>query len=368
MRKSYLIAAVIAAVPIAWVAYGEATREAGPPAATAPLAAAPAGEAPHSSVRVRRLEAEPYRRSLLVTGRTEAKRKVDLMAELDGRVAEIAIEKGRRVKKGELIARLALDDRSAWLTEAKATLRQREIEHRAASELAKKGYRAETSAAGAAAALDAARAQVRRMEVEIDKTAIRAPFDAVVDARPAELGAYLKAGQKVATLVDEDPYLVVAHLSENDIGQIRLGGTARADLATGIAVEGRISFIASTADPATRTFRVEVEVPNPDRLLRDGITATVGFAVAEVLAHRVSPAVLTLDEGGRIGVRAVAGDGTVAFHEARIVAEAGGGVWLAGLPERLDLIVVGQEFVRSGDKVTTVPADDVAATADGRRS
>ena len=127
-------------------------------------------------------------------------------------------------------------------------------------------------------------------------------------------------------------------------------------MATGETVEGRIAFIATAADPATRTFRVDIEVPNPDRTLRDGVTARVSFPVASVLTHLVSPAILTLDEAGLVGVRAVDADDTVRFHPVEIVAETDQGVRLAGLPETVDLIVVGHEFVRAGETVQPKPA------------
>jgi len=66
-----------------------------------------------------------------------------------------------------------------------------------------------------------------------------------------------------------------------------------------------IRFIATAADPATRTFRVELEVANPDRTLRDGVTAEVGFPTSSVPAHFVSPALLTLYDAGVVGVRII---------------------------------------------------------------
>ena len=360
MRKSVLIALLIAGLAGGWVAWGEFTREPAvpPPDAAERVAAAVSLTTPRAAVavQVRRSEASPFQRSLQVTGRTEAKRVVQVMSELDARVIELPVEKGQRVRRGDVLARLAIDDRDAWLAEAKAQLRQREIEFNAAEQLNRKGYRSETQFAATSASLDQARAQVRRMEVELSKTTVRAPFDGVVDERPADLGAFLKVGSPIAKLVDEQPFLVVAHVSENDVGQLSVGDQASARVATGETVEGRIAFIATAADPATRTFRVDIEVPNPDRTLRDGVTARVSFPVASVLTHLVSPAILTLDEAGLVGVRAVDADDTVRFHPVEIVAETDQGVRLAGLPETVDLIVVGHEFVRAGETVQPKPA------------
>ena len=365
MRKSYLIAIAIALAAIGWVAWGEATREpvAAPPDAATRLAREASGSAvAATSVRVDSFVATPYTRFIEVTGKTEAKRTVEVMTELDARVVAVPVAKGDRVKRGQTIARLAIDDRNAWLAESQAALKQREIEFNAAQKLAQKGYRSDTQFAAASAALDQARAQVRRMEVEVAKTTIVAPFDGVLEARPAEIGGFLKTGQRIATLVDEDPFLLTAQVTEQEIGRLSIGATASGRLATGETVQGVVSFIAKTSDSATRTFRVEVEVPNPEHRLRAGVTASLRFPVETVPTHLLSPAILTLAETGVVGVRGIDARNRVVFHPVDVLAEEPGGVRVAGLPERVTLIVVGQEFVRAGEPVEPVRAEPGAAS------
>jgi multidrug efflux system membrane fusion protein len=349
MKKSYFLAAVIAVAAAGWILSGQFTEPAEEKVETASVPAAPQHALP--SVRTQTSSAQEQVREILVRGHTEAKRRVTLKAELKGKIAQIARHKGDMVKAGEVIARIEIKDRQAWLDEAQATARQREIEYQAADKLRSKGYRAETQFAAAAAALDAARAQVKRMEVEIALTAIRAPFDGLIDALPVEIGDYVEPGHAIAEVVDQDPFLVVAQVSENDVGKLRAGGPGRAVLTGGQVVEGTVRYISATAEPETRTFKVELEVANPRGELRDGVTAELHFPITRVMAHRISPAILTLDEAGRIGVRAVTDQDVVEFHPVEIVDSDARSVWIAGLPERLDLIVVGQEFVRQGDRV-----------------
>ena len=154
-------------------------------------------------------------------------------------------------------------------------------------------------------------------------------------------------GDPVASLVDLDPVLVVGQVSERDIGRLQVGGSGVARLMTGEKVEGRIRYIAKVADPVTRTFRVELEVANPDAALRDGITAEVVLPGPSVLAHRVSPAVLSLGDAGDIGVKIVDADQTVRFLPVQIVEQGEDGLWLLGLPDQVTLITVGQDFVRA---------------------
>ncbi len=300
------------------------------------------------------LTAAPLQRELLIRGRTEVTRQVEIKAETHGRVVALPADEGARVREGGLLARLALEDRLARKAEAKAFVRQREIEFAAATKLAEKGYRSKNNTAAAAAALDAARASVVRIETEIAQTGIRAPFDGVIEHRYVEIGAFVQAGDPVALLVDEDPFLVVAHVSERDVDKVEKGMVARARLITGREIEGVVRYIATIADPGTRTFRVEIEVPNESYRLHAGISAEIRIPFETISAHKVSPAVLTLNDAGVLGLRAVDETGHVVFHPATIVDDEADGVWLAGLPETVTVISVGQEFVRRGDRVELI--------------
>jgi multidrug efflux system membrane fusion protein len=228
------------------------------------------------------------------------------------------------------------------------------LEYKAAHALSIKGYRAETKLAAAMTQLDAAESLVMRIELEIAHTRIRAPFDGIIDSRAVEVGDYLKVGAPVAVIVDQTPYLVVGEVSEREVGYLKVGQKAAANLISGQSVSGKISFIAVTADAATRTFRVEVRVPNPNLDLREGMTAEIRIPLAPTPAHLVSPAIMTLNERGEIGVKTVDVDNIVHFRATAILSDGEDGIWLLGLPAEVNVIVVGQEFVRDGDQVIAV--------------
>ncbi|MCG8689576.1 MAG: efflux RND transporter periplasmic adaptor subunit [Minwuiales bacterium] len=358
MNKSVVTALLIAIGAGAWIVSGQMDLFGdGPDTASAESAPPSAAEKPEESlvtVRARRIVAEPRTLQVVVRGRTEAVRTVDIKSETEGRISKVEVAEGARVSVGDVLVRVAAEERLAQHAETVALVKQREIEFKAAQSLKQKGFRSETAVAAAAANLDAARASLKRMDYELSHLVIKAPFDGVVETRYAELGDFLQVGDPVARIVDEDPFLVVAQVSERDIGKLQVGGTGRAELISGDAMDGVIRYIATTADSATRTFRVELEVPNDDRHLRDGITADIRFQTETVRAHFVSPASLTLDREGRIGVRGVDDDGYVRFWPADVIGDSPDGVWLAGLPDRLTLVTVGQEFVRAGDAVEVV--------------
>lgn len=305
-----------------------------------------------------------WRDALTVRGRTQAVRKVVVRAETRGAVAETPAREGARVEKGDVLCRLETNDRGARLAEARAALKKAELDFNAAERLSAEGFRAETGVAAARAALDLAAAQVESAEVELEKTRMRAPFDGVFDTRAVETGDFLTIGDPCGTVIQQDPFLVAGAASEQNVGKISVGDAGEARLATGEVVSGRVRFIAAAADPETRTFDVELEIPNPDGALRDGVTAQFTVFAKERAAHQVPRAALTLNDDGEIGVRTLTDDNLVRFERVRLLGEEAGGVWVAGLEGAARVIVRGQDFVRAGQRVESVRQE----TADAESS
>jgi membrane fusion protein, multidrug efflux system len=349
MIRSLVLALVITVLAAAWMLTGSVTRSGD----TAPaLPAAEPAEAKPMPVRTSILRAEPFTPFIAVTGRTEANRKIEIRAETDGRVVEVTTPKGSHVKAGTIIARLAIEERVARLAEATALNAQRALEFEAASELARKNFRSDTQVATAKAQYDAAKAMVERMKVDLERTNIRVPFTGILDRRDVEIGSYLRAGDHIATLIDIDPVLAVAHLVERDAITVRPGARGRVRLVDGTAVEGTIRFVAAAADERTRTFRVELELANPDFRTRDGTTAEVILPQPAIMAHRISSALLSLGDDGRIGIKTVEA-GIVRFVPVKIVGSGAAGTWVTGMPAEAQVILVGHEFVSAGQKVST---------------
>ncbi|HET6522211.1 MAG TPA: efflux RND transporter periplasmic adaptor subunit [Geminicoccaceae bacterium] len=368
-KRSYLLAAGMALGLAGWLASGQIDALNGRAAdAAAPAAGREAGAGaaarPTMTVRVRELTAEPVARQIVVNGRTAPARAVEVRAEAYGRVIEVGPAKGAAVEAGEVLVRLDPRDREVALAEAEAALRQREIEAEAARTLGARGFQAETRVAEAEALLQAARAAVARARIELDDIAVRAPFDGVLERRPVEVGDYVEVGDVLAAVIEQDPFLVVGEVAETEVARLRVGMPGRAQLVDGRTVEGALRYVASEADASTRTLRVELEVSNPDGRFAAGTSARLVIEDEPLPAHRVSSALLALDDAGAVGVKAVDDGDVVAFHPARVVRAEADAVWLAGLPERLRLITVGQGFVRAGQRVRPV-AEAETARAEG---
>jgi len=357
-HRSWFYSAGIAALVTVWVLSGQFSGDSDT-ASGEIVAAAPSDGTSRGRVRVRTQLAEEVTRTIVVNGKTAPARVVELSAETDGRVTSIGAKRGANVSEGTVIVSLDERDRSARLAEARAVVKQREVEYEARAKLKAESYVSEAQLHEGMALLEAARAELRRAELDLEYMVIRAPFDGAIQSRVAEVGDFLKLGDPIATFVDNRTIIVSASVSEFDAGAVKNGAAAEAKLATGEKVTGKIRFISPVADAATRTFLVELEVDNSDGALRAGGTAELYIPAETIMAHRISPSLLTLDDAGNIGTKIIDDDGKVQFVVADIAQSSSNGVWVAGLPESVTIITVGQGFVTSGSLVDAVPEDEI---------
>lgn len=350
VKRSHLYAGLFLAAIVLWLLSGlMAGRD------SAVMQGGAITEPKMATVRVRALEARLRPQIVVVQGRTAPERSVTLRAETSGRVAELGPRRGSAIEAGTAILRLDEADRPARLSEARAQVAQRRLEWEAAETLGARDYVARTRVAAARANLQEAEARLAAIEREIRNLVVRAPFAGILERRPVELGDFIATGDPVATLVELDPLRVVAELPETVIDGVFPGLVAQARLADGRMLDGVIAFVASTATPETRTFPVEMRADNPGRIPA-GLTAELRVMREGRPAHQVPASALTLDDDGRIGLKSVDGDGIVVFHPVGVVGEEEGGVWVSGLPDRVRIITLGQEWV--------VPGQEVAAVAD----
>ncbi len=328
-------------------------------------------------------------------GQTKANRQVEVLAETISTVVSEPKRKGAFVEAGDLLceldpgtrpaslaeamaAKLEAESRvpeaEARLEEAHARVAEAEINLKAARKLSETGFGSETrrisseaemSTAEAGiksaeaglestqAGIEAATAAVAAAEREIDRLTIEAPFKGLLESDTAELGSLMQPGSLCATVIQLDPIKLVAFVPETEVNRIVVGSMASAQLVTGLQVEGRVTFLSRSADETTRTFEVEITVPNPELLIRDGQTANIQIAAEGVKAHLLPQSALTLNNEGELGVRTVVADNVVDFVPIHLLRDTTDGVWVGGLPETADIIVIGQEFVTRG--VTVAP-------------
>jgi len=358
MRANYLTAASMAVLLVLWMLSGPNKEgDAAPPAsieAANERMSAVADDREPSRVRARTMDAQTYTRQLVVRGQTENKRTVIVKAETAGRIAERPVERGDRVNAGALLCRINTDGRDATVNEASEALNQARIDHEGALRLKAQGLVSESNIAATKARLASAEGNLERAKVELARVAIRAPFAGIIEDIHAEAGAFVGPGGDCATIVALDPMLLVGSVSEKTVAALATGSTTKGVLADGREISGTLTFIGQQSDAETRTYPIEIEVPNPDYVLRSGITAEINVPVGDMPAHKISPALLALDDAGNTGIRLLDEDNRVFFQQVEILAQERDGIWLSGLPERATIITVGQEMVVPGEIVDPV--------------
>lgn len=303
------------------------------------------------AVVAQKVPPKEWRDTIVIRGQTEAERNVIVRAETPGTIAETPARQGAFVEKGAVLCRQKIDARRASVTEAKASLAKARLDYEAAKKLTDEGFRSETSLAGLKAAYDLSRANLEQATVNLNKTNIVAPFDGIFENRLAEVGDFLSAGDPCGVVVQRSPFLIVGSVPERDVAKIAIGDEGLAKIATGEELTGNVKYIARSADPATRTFRVELEVPNLEGKLRDGVTAEFSVFAKNQNAHLIPRSSLTLNDKGFVGVRTVNKENTVVFNRVNLIGESLDGVWVTGIDGDQNVITRGQDYVSEGQAV-----------------
>ncbi len=417
MRLVSILAAILVAVGLYMLVF---EREqlmqfaGGPPTAEADAAptemaedteteAAPSDPA-NDIVRVVALasQARTIESAVILRGRTEAARQVTVASETSGQVISEPLRKGAYVNLDDQLCQLDPGTRAASLAETKARLteakgrvpeaeaalaeanarvREAEINVNAARKLSEDGFASETRLVSAEAVAEAATAGIQRAnssltsaqagiesaeaavaaaEREIERLTITAPFAGLLETDTAELGSLMQPGSPCATIIQLDPIKLVGFVPETNVNNVEVGATAQARVTSGDVVTGRVTFLSRSADDTTRTFRVEIEVPNPDLAIRDGQTVEIVVAADGRTAHLIPQSALTLDDEGLLGVRTVTDQNTALFMPVTMIRDTAEGVWVGDLPDEVNIITVGQEFV-----IDDVPVAPTYSEAEG---
>ena len=260
-----------------------------------------------SSVTVLKSTAQKHAKKIKVSGVTEADKLIKIRTEVSGTVVSRPVKQGQFVKKDQLICQLYNAGRTSY-------------------------------------------------------PKVNAPFDGYLETFSVKEGDYLNIGAVCATIIDPDPMRLVAEVSEKEISLVKVGAKAFGKLITGKRIGGIVSFVSTSANKGTRTFRVEIEVENSDRSIRDGVSAEIVILGSEILAHKISPSILMLGDAGELGIRTVSETNQVEFNPIQILEDTIEGIWISGLPEQTRIITIGQEYVFQGQTVNvkeTSPSPEV---------
>ena len=188
--------------------------------------------------------------------------------------------------------------------------------------------------------------------VELNRTEVKAPFSGYIE-QIVKPGNFLERGQVCATLIRLSPISFVAGVPEYDINKVRVNQNVNVELVTGQSIKGKLTFVSKSASPDTRTFNVESQIDNPEGAIKDGLTANMTIEIDKVNAHKISPSILLLNDEGKLGIRIVEEGNLAKFVEIIILEDSEEGLWVTGIPEKVEIIIQGQGFVEDDQEVIT---------------
>ena len=353
MKFSRILAAILVVAATLLIGSGVFGRTETPDGSDKP--AAPVAP-PLFKVAVIEAKVEEHSRSMVVSGRTEADDRASAVTRTVGSILELNVKRGDIVKEGDVIATLSDEARAAQVEQAEALVQQRQVDLDAKSQLMKRGIVAANEKNQLQADLRAAEAALALAKAEFDRGVVRAPISGVVSSVPMTTGQAMATGSMVAEVIALDPMLAVAEIAERQLGEVKVGDTAVVRLVTGQMAHGKVRYISPTASEGTRTYRVEVVLPNADHAIADGVSAEVEFKLAPVASAKIPRSALTFSAEGVLSIRGVGADGLVTSVPVGVVEDGRDEIWVSGPKDGEKIIVQGQDFVKDGQKVQPVDA------------
>ena len=290
---------------------------------------------------------------LEVSGHTEPNKLIHLRAELSGKIDAISVKEGQLVHKGQLIASLELRDKQIQLQKALALQTERKNAHARTKKLVASKLQSQNALEQSLSLLKSAQAEVASVQLALERTKIYAPFTGLVNQLDIEIGTFVESSTQIATLIAIDPLVISVNIPQQVYSRVKLGQTANIQVINGEKRTGTVKYLSSLANNNTRSFKAEIEIANKDGSLPAGLSAKVTIETEMKKAHFISPALLSLDNDGYLGVKTVNVRNLVEFHKINIINSESTGLWVSGLPDMANIITVGQGFVRAGTQVIT---------------
>jgi RND family efflux transporter MFP subunit len=353
------------------------------------------------------VELAPVKRSdmderLTVVGNLIGAATVEAVPKVSGRLDEVAVRLGDRVRKGQTLAKIEDGEIAEQVKQAQAaydvaaaTIRQREASLRLAQTNLQRSQNLyerqlipkqtfddnDATYQAAVAQLDLAKAQFSQAQARLDElkinlanTVIMSPVSGFVGKRALDPGAWVTPNSSFLSVVDITTVRLVANIIEKDLRRISQGERADVvvDAYPGETFEGHIAHVAPVLDPSTRTAEIEVEIPNPQFRLKPGMYANVSFLVEHHPNALVIPTNSLIDLDGKKGVFQPASEGDVAAFRPVQVGMTNQDLVevVAGLSEGDQVITTGAAALRDGDKIVLAQAsaDKPPSTGSGRGS
>ena len=344
---------------------------------------------------------EEIEESITLQGQTIHNRTIDIKSETTGNIINKNYKRGKIVTSDEILVEISIEDRQELLNsytqelernkkeilinekkrdnsiyKIKEQIKLYEIEYQSAKQLIDKGLSSKSKLSLASFNLANAKSnlndielnyqsqvanletqlaniksKIKNIKIDIDNTKIRSPFSGIINNSYIEIGDYVRPGNVLFSVVDLNPIKIQGYLSESDINRVQVGTKAIVSNSNSITKTGEITFISPTAETSTRTFEITIEANNDDLLFKSGITSSITIKGSSMKAHKIPPSVLTLQDDGTVGVKTIDENNKVIFYPIKKEIDTIDGMWVSGLPDKVRLIITGQEYITVGQFV-----------------
>ena len=360
MKKSILIALFIMFLVVGWIGSGQLSNFKNQDETNTVSTSKKSGknviveeiEDKGKRVEIKEFKFSQIDQSIELQGQTTHNKRIDVKSETSGNIVSINFSRGDKVTKGMPLIEISKENRIELLNSAKELIKLYEIEYSSAKQLIDKGLSSKSKLGLASYNLANAKSQLKNIELDIKKTYITSPFSGVISNKMVEESEYISLGNSLFTIIDLNPIKIQAYLSEFEVNKVSLGTKAVIENTNGIKKIGKISFVSPSAEISTRTFEITIEADNADLLFKSGITTKITIAGSELKAHKIPPSILTLKDDGTVGVKAINDKNIVVFYPTTSVKDTIDGIWVSGLPDIVNLIITGQEYISVGESVS----------------
>ena len=409
MKSSIIISVLILAAVLGWIGSGQITKVKAESednssyqvSESQTLTPTNTSDSNSEKVELKNFNFNLIDQSIELQGQTVFNKKIDVKSETTGNIIDISFKRGDKVAKNTELIKISIENRIELLNSAKKDLERLnkeldlneknknnllgqnkeliklyEIEYASAKQLIDKGLSSKSKLSLASFNLANAKAdqediiikyesqlsniesqianvksQLRNIELDIENTSIKAPFDGIISDKIIEISEFITTGNKLFTIIDLNPIKIQGYLSEFDVNKVSVGTNALIEDSNGIKKNGKIPFISPSAETSTRTFEITIEADNKDLSYKSGITTKIIIKGSELKAHKIPPSILTLLDDGTVGVKAIDNKNTVIFYPIKTIKDTVDGMWVSGLPDTVDLIISGQEYISIGEEI-----------------
>jgi len=312
-------------------------------------------EEQRTNVRISVLKPQPISEIIALPCSVEPYQDIQLASELSGSISAIGAEEGDSLKKGQMILTCDVRTLEARLADAAASKRLAELSLQRLEELKDNGFVPEEDLDRATTELQTKEAALRLAEIELEKAVIHSPIDGILDLRPVDAGEYVLPGQTVARLVDISKVKAVVKVPELHVAFLRPGLKIQVMFphlnGSVLPQVGPVKYLSTVAEEASRTFRMEIELKNPDLNIRPGMIGKVYIERRKVAdAIKVPIFAVVAQDSRRYCLVEV--DGVARTQEVTLGITDGKMIQVtSGLEAGDRLIVVGHRELEDGDLV-----------------